>query len=791
MCFNEFTESLFRHIELEELEISIPEEVTEDPALEMAEIYETNDKSLIVSETSDWESGEIEEETDNEIENLETTLDSHEDTADDVESDDSLSTDVSQHQNFEPKKLYLETDFGVFNADTNTRILSTNCGVDEIIASRHHNELYKDSDTPSEEEVARQYGYTELKESSFEESNGSFTDNCDDSLQEKDDLSRVTDNRTPESPFIMEETTNTSNVDKRLDEKNVTDEIYIMKIEDNAVVKETNDLEFHEQLTQEQGVNSNTVAEVAPYMKLQEDLHSIVSFCQTPSSSLQTIDSNLTANDSQKIMDNKLNLTDKKLEEGEYDKNLDIKINPTTEVNAQDPFSPAEDDFIFHNDEDITNGTQDESRCDYDYALLESSSSDSEVEGITGKYSGKELNDSLQGRSLSGKNWRNSDIELIMEAESFVIPNDHVSTTLGCEVKDVQELPEDDSLGKNLKDAHGLSQDNVLNTSQKDAQIVPQISLLNHNLKDTQDSLQEAPGIEVQSNILTFSEGSMLTTKTGSVAPLTQPDTTCALTLQQGTSHTRKEYTTGDDFMKDASFTSGQHHWTRPLPTHPVYGTSYVVSALPSTTTGQSMGIPGLNGKRLLVKIVKATSVGCDKSVCEAYAVVEMDEPPQKFTTSVVKDTSSPFWDEQFLFDLSGGTLELLFEVYDKKDGNFLGLGIVGIEELVATPSQRQIIPLQSRPYENDEVSGSLTVEFLFLDRADLPEHTLRSSATSQSLTSKGDLITTTTTTYVKAPELQVVVGVGSSSPGTYRRRESYRKANNIRSGVQVSLRIS
>lgn len=180
--------------------------------------------------------------------------------------------------------------------------------------------------------------------------------------------------------------------------------------------------------------------------------------------------------------------------------------------------------------------------------------------------------------------------------------------------------------------------------------------------------------------------------------------------------------------------------------------------ALQSSTTGQSLGIPGLNGKRLLVKIVKATGVGCEKAVSEGYTVVEMDEPPQKFTTSVIKDTNSPFWDEQFLFDLSDGTLELLFELYDKKDGNFLGLGIVGIEELVATPSQRQIIPLQSRPYENDEVSGSLTVEFLFLDRADLPDLTLRSSATSQSLSSKGDLVTTTTTTYVKAPDSQDVI---------------------------------
>ncbi|KAK4316805.1 hypothetical protein Pmani_012062 [Petrolisthes manimaculis] len=199
--------------------------------------------------------------------------------------------------------------------------------------------------------------------------------------------------------------------------------------------------------------------------------------------------------------------------------------------------------------------------------------------------------------------------------------------------------------------------------------------------------------------------------------------------------------------------TTGRPLWTRPLQSYPVYGTYYVTSSMPSSTSGQQVGIPGLNGKRLLVKIVKATGVGCEKSVSDAYAVVEMDEPPQKFTTSVAKDTNSPFWDEQFLFDLSGGTLELLFELYDRSDGNFLGLGIVGIEELVATPSQRQIIPLQSRPYENDNVSGSLTVEFLFLDRAEVPEHTVRTSATSQSVGPKGALVTTTTTTYVKAPE--------------------------------------
>ena len=65
--------------------------------------------------------------------------------------------------------------------------------------------------------------------------------------------------------------------------------------------------------------------------------------------------------------------------------------------------------------------------------------------------------------------------------------------------------------------------------------------------------------------------------------------------------------------------------------------------------------------------------------------------------------------------DLGQNTEEILFELYDrnKNVNSFLGLGIVGMEELLMNPSQRQIIPLQSRPYENDPVSGTLTVEVI------------------------------------------------------------------------------
>ncbi|CAH1119739.1 unnamed protein product [Phaedon cochleariae] len=136
---------------------------------------------------------------------------------------------------------------------------------------------------------------------------------------------------------------------------------------------------------------------------------------------------------------------------------------------------------------------------------------------------------------------------------------------------------------------------------------------------------------------------------------------------------------------------------------------------------GGNMVHPG--EKRLLVKVVRAAKLGATQGCTEPFCIVEMDEPPQKNQTSVQKNTDSPFWDEHFLFDLSPTTAELLFEIYDHavKPHRFLGLGIVGVEELLINPSQRQIITLQSRPYESDPVSGTLTVEFLFIEGADIP----------------------------------------------------------------------
>lgn len=60
---------------------------------------------------------------------------------------------------------------------------------------------------------------------------------------------------------------------------------------------------------------------------------------------------------------------------------------------------------------------------------------------------------------------------------------------------------------------------------------------------------------------------------------------------------------------------------------------------------------------------------------------------------------------------------EILLEVFDRSHSvdRCLGLGIVAIEEIVCCPSQRQIIPLQAGPYQEDGITGSLTVEVIIL----------------------------------------------------------------------------
>ncbi|XP_033758789.1 LOW QUALITY PROTEIN: phospholipid transfer protein C2CD2L-like [Pecten maximus] len=180
----------------------------------------------------------------------------------------------------------------------------------------------------------------------------------------------------------------------------------------------------------------------------------------------------------------------------------------------------------------------------------------------------------------------------------------------------------------------------------------------------------------------------------------------------------------------------------------------------PSLAAAPRTSRPPPGEKRLLVKVIKASALGSrDVGSIDPTCVVILDNPPQTQATSVVKSTVNPFWDEQFLFDVSSNTREMKFEVRDRRrpaGENFLGEAFVYYEDLKRTPSSRQIIPLQGILTSGVTWSpGSLTVEFLFLDpvEAEAVRQTIaamspkRTVEVNQAKTPGGTLVTKTTTT--------------------------------------------
>ncbi|XP_022107445.1 phospholipid transfer protein C2CD2L-like isoform X3 [Acanthaster planci] len=123
--------------------------------------------------------------------------------------------------------------------------------------------------------------------------------------------------------------------------------------------------------------------------------------------------------------------------------------------------------------------------------------------------------------------------------------------------------------------------------------------------------------------------------------------------------------------------------------------------------------------RRLLVKVIKANGLRerDGTSASDPYCVVTIDQPSQKHKTNIIRNTVNPFWDEHFLFELNNYSSELRFEVFDRDRmlrDEFLGEAVICLDSLERNPSSRQIIPLQGRLSESDNIKGSLTVEFVF-----------------------------------------------------------------------------
>jgi len=143
---------------------------------------------------------------------------------------------------------------------------------------------------------------------------------------------------------------------------------------------------------------------------------------------------------------------------------------------------------------------------------------------------------------------------------------------------------------------------------------------------------------------------------------------------------------------------------------------STLQASCPTPAQTQSQFVDNVN-KRLLVRVVKANGLEESADGSEPFCTISLDEPPQAYTTSPVKNTGNPFFDESFLFELNSSSRKITFQVRDRKrnkDKEFLGRADLVLNGHVTTG--RQILPLQGQGRTGDVAYGSLTIELTEVD---------------------------------------------------------------------------
>ncbi|XP_072369275.1 C2 domain-containing protein 2-like isoform X2 [Scyliorhinus torazame] len=128
---------------------------------------------------------------------------------------------------------------------------------------------------------------------------------------------------------------------------------------------------------------------------------------------------------------------------------------------------------------------------------------------------------------------------------------------------------------------------------------------------------------------------------------------------------------------------------------------------------------PRAHERKLLVKIIKVDNLA-DPDVAERvhpYCVVELDNPVQKATSSVMSSIFSPLWDQQFVFELSAKSKKLHMQILEDgrpSENAVLGAVTVPIDLFKKQPSGRQSFRLANT--QNGNSSGSITAEFCYME---------------------------------------------------------------------------
>uniref|UniRef100_A0A674JG51 C2 domain-containing protein n=1 Tax=Terrapene triunguis TaxID=2587831 RepID=A0A674JG51_9SAUR len=98
--------------------------------------------------------------------------------------------------------------------------------------------------------------------------------------------------------------------------------------------------------------------------------------------------------------------------------------------------------------------------------------------------------------------------------------------------------------------------------------------------------------------------------------------------------------------------------------------------------------------------------------------VTQLNDPLQKFSSSVAKNGTNLSWKEEFIFELNAKSKELQLQILEdgKLDSSFSAWATVPLDLFRKQPSGQQSFALTSRPSGHSPVLGSVTAEFSYVE---------------------------------------------------------------------------
>ncbi|XP_066475435.1 C2 domain-containing protein 2 [Tiliqua scincoides] len=128
---------------------------------------------------------------------------------------------------------------------------------------------------------------------------------------------------------------------------------------------------------------------------------------------------------------------------------------------------------------------------------------------------------------------------------------------------------------------------------------------------------------------------------------------------------------------------------------------------------------PRAHELKLLMRNIKATLTNqCIKGQINPVCIMELNDPFQKFSSSVANNPMDLSWKEEFIFELNAKSKDLQVRIVENGDldSDFLALATVPLDLFRKAPSGHRRFALNSQFNSSSPVVGSLFAEFLYIE---------------------------------------------------------------------------